>query len=209
MAAAPVLVFALALLSACRSGGGLGVSEPIDADPSQPIRLEARGPNGVGAPSVLAPLNRRLAERAIENYRINKNRAKGPYKLRGADLNGDGVAEALVLFEGKDWCKTTGCSLAIFQAAARGYKPVFRTVRVKPPVIVAHRESRGWRELIVMSGGGRAPLRRVVLRFSRQGYPRNAMLEPEVPPDRLIDGDVAIEASGGGLAPQSSSPATR
>jgi len=190
------LLLAATLLTGCRGSGSGG-----SAGPNGPLQLDA-GPHGVaGAPSVLVPVDQKLAARDIENYRINKKRAKGPYKLQGVDLDGDGVGEALVLFEGKDWCKSTGCSLAIFKADGRGYKPVFRTVSVKPPVIVSREEHQGWRDLIVTSGGGRAPTRRVLLRFSGLGYPRNAMLEPEAQSNRPIDGQVAVAAPGGSNAP--------
>lgn len=186
-------LLAAAALSGCR-GSGTGAGSATNSN--GPLQLDA-GPHGVaGASSVLVPVDRKLADRDIENYRINKKRAKGPYKLQGVDLDGDGVGEALVLFEGKDWCKSTGCSLAIFKADGRGYKPVFRTVSVKPPVIVTRDENQGWRDLIVTSGGGRAPTRRVLLRFSGLGYPRNAMLEPEAPTNQPIDGQVAVAAPG-------------
>ena len=191
-------LLAAALLPACR-GSGTGATG--GADTNGPLQLDA---GHAGAPSVLVPVDRKLAARAIENYRINKKRGKGPYQLQGVDLDGDGVGEALVLFEGKDWCKSTGCSLAVFKADARGYKPVFRTVSVKAPVIVTRQESQGWREMVVGSGGGRAPVRRVVLRFSGLGYPRNAMLEPEVQSGQPIDGQVAIAAPGAMGAPQAS-----
>jgi len=196
---------AAALLAACR-GGAIG--GPSGADPNRPISLDA-GPQGVtGGPPLLVPVNRDLAERSIETYRINKKRAKGPYTLKGVDLDGDGVGEALVLFGGKDWCKSTGCSLTIFKAAERGYTPAFRTVSVKAPVIIAREQNQGWRDIIVMSGGG-APLRRVVLRFSGLGYPRNAMLEPEFPPGEPIEGQVAIGAPGAYAPSQASSMGTR
>ena len=181
---------ALALaLPGCRGGANTGGGQGTNA--SGPIRLNA---GHGGAPQVLVPVDRKLAERAIENYRINKKRKKGPYKLQGVDLDGDGVGELLVLFEGDDWCKSTGCSLAIFKAAERGYKVAFRTVSVKAPVVVTREDNQGWRDMIVMSGGGRAQLRRVRLRFSGLGYPRNAMLEPEVSAEQPIDGQVAFGA---------------
>ena len=193
---------ALALVG-CRSGGGANAP---GADPSRPIALNA---GHGGAPQVLVPIDRDLAARAIENYRINKKRKKGPYKLQGVDLDGDGVGELLVLFEGEDWCKSTGCSLAVFKAAERGYRPAFRTVSVKAPVIVARGDNQGWRDMIVASGGGRAPERRVLLRFSGLGYPRNAMLEPEFPASQPIDGQVAIAAPRAFGQAQALSPPSR
>ena len=191
--AAPLALALLVSLPACKSGSpGPGTG---GTDLSQPIALRAGGGQGT-ASSALTPVNEAKARRAIENYRINKNRKKGPYQMTGADLDGDGVGEVMVLFSGEDWCNKAGCSLAILKSSERGYEPVFRTVRVKPPVIVARSASEGWRDIIVTSGGG-APLRRVVLRFSGNGYPRNAMREPEVPRDAPIDGEIAIAGGQG------------
>lgn len=197
---AVALLTLIALLPGCRSGGG-GGSATTGADPSRPIALSA---GHGGAPPVVVPIDRELAARSIENYRINKKRKKGPYKLQGVDLDGDGVGELLVLFEGQDWCKTTGCSLAIFKSAERGYTAAFRTVSVKAPVVVARQDNQGWRDIIVSSGGGRSPMRRVLLRFSGLGYPRNAMLEPEVRADQPIDGEVAFNARPPGPSQASS-----
>ncbi len=184
----------LVSLAGCKSGPR--VSGADGPDVSQPIALRAGGGQSAGLSALIA-VNEAQAHRAIENYRINKNRKKGPYQMTGADLDGDGIGEALVLFGGEDWCTKAGCSLAILKSAERGYEPVFRTVRVKPPVIVARNASEGWRDIIVTSGGGGAPLRRVVLRFSGSGYPRNAMQEPEFPRDAPIDGEIAIAGGQG------------
>lgn len=181
----------LLLLAAC--GGGASRSPATQlTDTSRPVQLGRGGSQGA---SVLRPLDESVVRRAIENYRINKKRAAGAYKLVGADLNEDGVAEAVVLFEGKDWCAGTGCSLAILQSGPHGYRPISRTVRVKAPVVISTDRSNGWRDLLVSSGGaGTAPLRRVRLRFTGNGYPRNAMLEEEIPPDIPQTGDIAIAA---------------
>jgi len=184
----------LASLVACKSGPRVsGASGP---DVSQPIALQGGGQSA--GSSALVPVNEAKAHRAIENYRINKSRKKGPYQMKGVDLDGDGVGEALVLFGGEDWCTKAGCSLAVLKSNERGYEPVFRTVRVKPPVIIARDGNQGWRDLIVMSGGGGGtPPRRVLLRFTGSGYPRNAMQEPVIPSGAPVDGELAIAGGPG------------
>lgn len=196
LAALLALVLLLPLPGCKSNQGGAGVGGP---DSSQPLALGGGAGQGAGA-SALVPVDEVLAHRAIENYRINKNRKKGPYQMQGVDLDGDGVGEAMVLFGGEDWCTKSGCSLAILKSDERGYKPIFRTVRVRAPVIVSRNESQGWRDIIVTSGGGGAPVRRVVLRFSGNGYPRNAMQEPEYPREAPLDGEIAIAVGQGGAA---------
>jgi hypothetical protein len=117
--------------------------------------------------------------KAIDRYRIVKHRSESAYISAGADLNGDGRAEALVLFSGQDWCQNTGCSLVIFQMEQTGYKPVSHIISARAPVGAGPDSSFGWRDLIVKTGGGNAPLRDVRLAFSGRGYPANALLQPE------------------------------
>lgn len=180
----------LLLVTGC-GGSANRPSGALQGDGAQPVQLGRN--NRTAQNSVLVHVDEPAIRRAIENLRIGKKRAAGPVQIAGADLNGDGQPEAMVLFAGKDWCANTGCSLAVFGAAQHGYKLISRTVRVKAPVVVSPSETNGWRDLLVSTGGaGTAPLRRVRLRFSGNGYSRNAMLEEEIPPDVPQVGEVAI-----------------
>lgn len=177
----PAVLAAAVAVSACGGGNSRTTAGSPGQSPG-PVQLGRGLANGNA--SVVGALNDVEARRAIDNYRINMKRDEGPYQIAGADLNGDGLAEAVVLFAGKDWCANTGCSLAIFQTGQHGYTPISRTVRVKAPVVVSTGQTNGWRDLIVSTGGaGGAPLRRVTLRFSGSGYAPNAMQEEEIPPD--------------------------
>lgn len=205
-----VLAAAMAV-SGCRGSGGSG-SNASYRDAERPVPL---GPNaaGRGAGDVAAetsaalPLDEVAVRRAVENYRINKKRARSEYRLAGADLDEDGIAEAIVLFEGKDWCAATGCSMAIFKSGPRGFRPAFRTVRVKPPVLVSRTTSSGWRDLVVWTGGaGTAPKRRVLLKYSGSSYPRNAMLEPELPLGSALEVQVVIEAKAAAASSAQGAP---
>ncbi|MCG8558930.1 MAG: hypothetical protein MI824_03940 [Hyphomicrobiales bacterium] len=210
-----ILAVAAVALSGCRGGGGSGTGtgaphsaadRPVQLGPNAAGGGGAGGGIGVGASAAL-PLDEAALARAIENYRINKKRARSDYRSAGVDLDGDGVAEAIVLFKGKDWCAANGCSLAIFKSGPRGYRPAFRTVRVKAPVMVSRDASNGWRDLLVWTGGaGTAPKRRVLLRNSGTGYPRNAMLEPEVPLGSAIETQVVIDAASAAASSAQGAP---
>lgn len=180
------------LLASCGGGRDFGSQSPAPAATAAPLALNRPAERPA---SVLMPLDEAALRKAIANYTVNKEREPSAYRLAGADLNGDGVPEALVLFEGKDWCVTTGCSLAVFKSGTHGYRAAFRTVRVKAPVIVAQAGNDGWRHLIVMTGGGPAPVRRVLLRFGDGAYPSNALLQPEVPERADVEGEVAMPAA--------------
>ncbi len=190
-----VLVF---LLSGCGGGSGNrnGPSAGIANTGPAPVQLGGSPVTGAGVQtSVLGPLDEPLVRRSIENYRISKKRAKGSYRLVGADLNGNGSREAIVLFQGKDWCTRTGCSLAVFQSFKHGYRVISRTVRVKPPVEIDRVMTNAYHDILVQTGGGPAPQRRVRLQFTGEGYSRNAMLQTEVPLGSVVRTEIAIDAA--------------
>ncbi|MEC9368246.1 MAG: hypothetical protein VX871_06075 [Pseudomonadota bacterium] len=197
------LMLCFGLIAGCASGPRTQTAE----GPAP----EARGPTPLSGSQATPPAERQVTmaideeglKKSIEAYRLEKKRAAGKYKVAGADLNGDGVAEAVVLFEGKDWCTTTGCSLAIFKMEERGFKPMSRTTRVRGPVAASSSFTLGWRDLLVYTGRGAAPVRRVQLRLTSSGYPSNALLEPDVPVDSTIEGPVLIDMP----APKQGAPA--
>lgn len=192
-----LLLGAGAFLSACGGGRQAPISGVSQNGPA-PVQLGAReSPVTAQPPSVVGSLDEGQARKAIENYRLSKKRAKGPYQLAGVDLNGDGQREAVVLFQGKDWCTNTGCSMAVFQMFEHGFRPISRTVRVKAPVAVATDVTNGYRDFLVMTGGGPAPERRVRLRFSGEGYSRNAMLQTEVPLGSAVRTETIFASSPG------------
>ena len=204
------------LLAGCAGGASRrGPSVQIAGNAAAPVQLG--GPGAAGAAtsrSVLGPIDEVRIARAIENYRVSLKRAKGTYKIAGADLNGDGVFEAIVLFQGKDWCTRTGCSMAIFQSFQHGFRPISRTVRVKAPVEIDAAVTNAYRDLLVQTGGGPAPERRVRLQFSGENYSRNALLQPEVPLGSVVRTEIAIDVAAdapvaAAAQPQPSSPPKR
>ena len=182
------------ILTGCggRNGTG-GLSAGLENTQAAPVQIgRTGGAQTAAGNSVLGPVDETLVRKAVENYRLSKRRAKGLYRFAGADLNGDGIYEAIVLFEVKDWCTKTGCSLAIFQNFSHGFRPISRTVRVKAPVEITENVTKTYRDILVQTGGGAAPLRRVRLQFSGSDYSRNAMLQPEVPLGTAERTEIAI-----------------
>ncbi len=183
------------ILTGCGTGGSerRGLSDGIMNNSPAPVQIgRTPGAQTAAGVSVLGPIDETLVRKAVENYRISKKRAKGAFRFAGADLNGDGVYEAIVLFEGKDWCTKTGCSMAVFQNFSHGFRPISRTVRVKAPVEITSRVTKTYRDILVVTGGGAAPLRRVRLQFTGSDYSRNAMLQPEVPLGTAERTEIAI-----------------
>ena len=175
------VMFACAVMLAGLTG--CGASSESDGGGSlttaAPVALTPQRTDTGGSAALIAPVEEAELRKAIERYRISKNRGEANVDTTGVDLNGDGKPEALVLFAGEDWCLRTGCSLVVFQLEATGYRPVSHITRVRPPVMVGPDNNFGWNDLLVNTGGGPSPVRTVRLGFTGNGYPGNALLQPE------------------------------
>jgi DNA-binding transcriptional regulator YdaS (Cro superfamily) len=168
---------ALMLCSALAGCTGSGETE-VSLNAPTPVSLTPQR-DPAAANALTGPVNEAELRKAVERYRLTKQRNASQIDFAGADLNGDGRSEALVLFSGPDWCLRTGCSLVIFQEHETGYRPVSHITRARPPVMIGPDSNFGWRDLIANTGGGPAPIRTVRLGFTGKGYPINALLQPE------------------------------
>lgn len=179
LASGVIFAGGLCVLSAC---GNMQSQPEVSAGETQrgPVMLAPkRSADSEGAQASYAgAVDPAELGKAIERYRLSKKREVSPYETGVADLNGDGRPEAVVLFTGQDWCIKTGCSLVVFQAQEFGFRPVSHTVSVRPPVLAASAQATGWRDLIVKTGGGGAPIRAVTVAFSSNGYAANAIVQP-------------------------------
>lgn len=169
----------LAGLAGCGASSSGGYGESGASYTAAPVALTPKRTETGGGNALIAPIDQAELRKAVERYRISKNRGEANIDNTGVDLNGDGKPEALVLFAGEDWCLQTGCSLVVFQLEATGYRPVSHITRVRPPILVGPDNHFGWSDLLVNTGGGPSPVRTVRLGFTGQGYPVNALLQPE------------------------------
>jgi hypothetical protein len=178
---AAIFITALGALLALSSGGcsRVGGGEPEATTGGQaPIALTPKT-DATASGALAGKINEDELRKAVERYRITKQRSASQFDFVGVDLNGDGRSEAAVLFSGQDWCQKTGCSLVVFQEEQVGFRVVSHVINVRPPLLVGPESSFGWRDLIVRTGGGAAPVRTVRLGFAGKGYPANALLQPE------------------------------
>lgn len=103
------------------------------------------------------------------------------YAMADRDLDGDGVAEKLLLMQGPAWCGSGGCTLLVLEQAGTTFKQRARVSVTRAPIRVAPTTSHGWHDLVVRVGGGGSGARDAVLRFNGARYPGN----PTVPPAKL------------------------
>jgi hypothetical protein len=109
-----------------------------------------------------------------------------------ADLNGDGTQEAIAYVAGPMVCGTGGCPVLVFATAADGYRLVARVSVAQPPVRLAPRSSRGWRNLVVGVGGGGMAAGSAELKFDGTSYPTNPTVPPAEPLDDPAGSEVLI-----------------
>lgn len=109
------------------------------------------------------------------------------YTVRLRDLNGDGVAEALIYLRGPEWCGSGGCTLRVMRLRHGHWKTVNNvTVASLPLRELAHR-AHGWHSLSVrVGGGGILRAHDAALDFNGRRYPGN----PTMPPARPLRGSV-------------------
>lgn len=190
-------VVLLAGLQGCaQSGGSNGSGGQVlgaGSDPGKPISLIQTGSVPKQPKPAPSAIDVPLLNRVVAHYKINRRlRTSGSFVSAGADLNGDGRGEALVLLNAPDTCNKAGCRLVIFIRTDVGYRPVSTTYNVLPPILVAKTVTKGWRDLIVRVGLADGSTRAKRLSFGGSVYPKNAARSPSVPREKAHEGEMVI-----------------
>jgi hypothetical protein len=105
-----------------------------------------------------------------------------------ADLNGDGIDDAVVLLRDPDWSGTGGCTLLVLRGDKRGYSVVSASSVTELPIRIAPERAHGWKTLIVHSAGRGD----VLMRFDGKRYPANPSLLPIASATQLRGAAVVI-----------------
>ncbi|PZQ44845.1 MAG: hypothetical protein DI551_09265 [Micavibrio aeruginosavorus] len=166
---AALAALALPSLAACGSTGGEELAmAPPDMFPEQTDPSDGE------------------LQASIQNFLAEQ---KGPknsqYEYARVDLNGDGLRDALVLFNlpHSYWCGWSGCTMAVFQAGDRNFKLLSQTTRIRGPLMVGGSQTDGWEDIGVRLTGTDMADQNVVLKFDGIGYPENPLNETVVPYD--------------------------
>ena len=126
----------------------------------------------------------RVLTASIQQYLAD---AKGPknsqYEYTRVDLNGDGLREALVMFNlpHSYWCGWSGCTLAVFQAGDNNFSMVSQTSRIRGPIVVSYTQTNGWDDIGVRLSGTDYADKNVLLRYDGSRYPETPVNELELP----------------------------
>ena len=114
---------------------------------------------------------------AVEAYVTPVGAPSEDVRLRTewADLNGDGVQDALVYIEAESWCGSGGCTVIVFEAITDSvevaelgaFRPAAEISLMHGPVVVADTQTEGWADLLVQGDAGSM----VRLAFTGETYP--------------------------------------
>jgi hypothetical protein len=114
---------------------------------------------------------------AVRKYSHEATTPHFEYAL--ADLNGDGIPDAIVRLTAADWCGSGGCTMLIFRGGAQGYTFVVKATITQKPIKVSPETSHGWHSLLVSVRGGGAQPGFALMRFNGTEYPRNPSVQPQ------------------------------
>lgn len=132
---------------------------------------------------------------AIDKYLAEHNGPKNSqYEYTRMDLNGDGLREALVLFNlpHSYWCGWSGCTMAVFQAGDNDFKILSETTRIRGPLMVGSTKTNGWEDIGVRLSGTDVADRNVLLKFDGTRYPENPLNEDSLPYDLAALGGTRV-----------------
>lgn len=111
------------------------------------------------------------------------------FSIGYADLNGDGLEDALVFLKGMQWCGSGGCTLMVFENLGDNYQLISKSSVTSTPISVAKTETNGWKDLIVWSRGAGL----VVMTFDGNKYPHNPSLEPSASKSQIAEARLVLE----------------
>jgi len=117
------------------------------------------------------------------------------YKHAFADLNDDGIDDAVIIITDNQYCGSGGCSSVIFQGVAGGFKLVSSSTITREPILLLTEKKKGWHTLSVFVAGGGAKAGQVMMRFNGKKYPGNPSTQPKANDDDLKSAKTLISKS--------------
>ncbi len=136
-----------------------------------------------------------VLQNKIQQYLADR---QGPlnsqYQYTRADLNGDGLREAVVIFNlpHSYWCGWSGCTMAIFQAGDNQFALLNETSRIRGPIVIGDTTTNNWKDIGVRLTGTSNADRNVVLQFDGNTYPDNPLNVGDAPYDLAALGGARV-----------------
>lgn len=101
----------------------------------------------------------------LEKQLVGSDTSARKYVFLKADLNADGKEEIFVGFTGMNWCGSGGCTALILSEEG---KLITSFTVADFPFIILDQETKGWKDLVVRSGGTDR-----LLQWNGKTYPSN------------------------------------
>lgn len=118
----------------------------------------------------LENIDRLVVEDILIPEKLDPRDKEYRFKSGAADLNNNGREELLVLMQDPYFCGSGGCSAYLFQDSG---ELLSRMTVTSTPVLLASRETNGWKDFYVWSDGA---LRKMA--HNGEQYPSNPSVEP-------------------------------
>ena len=141
--------------------------------------------------TVLAPEDIQQLQDAVRSHIGSTENEPPKFQHAFADLDGDGVFDAVVLMAGADWCGSGGCNMFVFRGTQSGFTFISSSTITSQPIRVSAEKNFGWKTLIVSSQGTGD----VFMRFDGKRYPLNPSLQPKASTAVVATSDVLIQSS--------------
>jgi hypothetical protein len=109
------------------------------------------------------------------------------YETAYFDLNSDGIKDAFIYVNHRDWCGSGGCTSFVFVGTKQGYIYQSKSMITYKPILVTANKTNGWYDLIVNTGG----IGNVVLAFDGEKYPLNPSTQPKAT-EKQLNGVISI-----------------
>lgn len=127
----------------------------------------------------LENIDRLVVEDILIPEKLDPREKDYKYLTGAADLNGNGSEELLVLMQDPYFCGSGGCTAYLFQDSG---ELINRMTVTSTPVLLANRETNGWKNFYVWSNGS---LR--TMAFDGTSYPTNPSVEPDYDRSRELE----------------------
>lgn len=127
----------------------------------------------------LENIDRLVVEDILIPEKLDPREKDYKFLTGAADLNGNGSEELLVLMQDPYFCGSGGCTAYLFQDSG---ELINRMTVTSTPVLLASRETNGWKNFYVWSDGS---LR--TMAFDGTSYPSNPSVEPAYDRSRELE----------------------
>lgn len=116
-----------------------------------------------------------LKSAMLEFFQKNNMPANSRYSFIRADINGDGLLDALVYMKTPYgyWCSLDGCTMHVMAANTKNFRHVSTVESIRKYIEISEQKNNGWNDIIVKIDGKWSQSKKIRLKFNGRTYPNN------------------------------------